>query len=108
MLHTTSAYWPRSFVAGSDRIFLVADDPIEGEALWQSDGSPAGTIIAADPLPGPAPGTTTWPLGLIGTSLMFAADDGVHGIEPRLLPLTTPIGPPVPPVVLPSSGPGGP
>ena len=47
-----------------------------GGTLWRSDGSPSGTPAVIG-FPGPAPNN----LEPLGTSLLFVADDGVHGME---------------------------
>ena len=48
-----SLFVPRGLTAGSNRLFLFADDGVHGPEPWGSDGSDAGTILLADLNPGP-------------------------------------------------------
>jgi ELWxxDGT repeat protein len=50
--------------------------------LWKSDGTIAGTVLAADIWPGDA-WSFSWPKYLtpVAGTLYFSADDGVHGRE---------------------------
>ena len=67
---------------------FIADDAIHGREVWRTDGTPAGTFLLADVnragigsnnhffqtglgIPSPAQGDT----------VLFSADDGLHGIE---------------------------
>ncbi len=43
---------PAFLLPGTKRLFFVADDDQHGAELWTSDGSPEGTRIVADLLPG--------------------------------------------------------
>jgi ELWxxDGT repeat protein len=47
-----SLFLPRGLTAGSNRLFLFADDGVHGPEPWASDGSDAGTILLADLNPG--------------------------------------------------------
>lgn len=64
------------FFAGSSGYNAIGEYPGQ---LWESDGTPAGTrmICSATPQPTSANGFTP-----VGSNLFFAADDGVHGMEP--------------------------
>jgi ELWxxDGT repeat protein len=44
---------PRSFREIGNRVYFGASDPIHGRELWQTDGSPEGTVLASDAIPGP-------------------------------------------------------
>jgi len=90
---------PAGVVGG--RLLLAADDGRSGRELWASDGTPAGTVLLRDINPGRTPGTpapcydglvgpsrhdtglSSDPQGfvLLGSVLLFTADDGRHGRE---------------------------
>ena len=63
-----------------------SSDPVHGAELWVSDGTAAGTHLAADIDTQPGPGGTNLssnPTGLtvFNGALYFAANDGIHGNE---------------------------
>ncbi len=67
-----------SRAAIEDRVYFTATDPENGDELWESDGTPEGTQIVANVVPGSggsAPGDFK---GLDGV-LYFTAHDAVHG-----------------------------
>ncbi len=81
--------YPRDLTAVGDRLFFTADDGASGRELWSSDGTAAGTVRVADLVPGPG-GSFPQKLAAVLTEgpapvLAFAANDGVHGLEPWLL-----------------------
>jgi ELWxxDGT repeat protein len=83
---------PLSFYTNaSGTLFFVADggrtESKEYE-LWESNGTAAGSHQVADIFPGPG-GSYPYALSSVGGSLLFTADDGVHGFEPWILPLNT-------------------
>ena len=53
----------------------------EDMELWRSDGTPDGTTLVEDILPGPQ-GSYPEHFAVLGNQLFFSADDGVHGVEP--------------------------
>jgi uncharacterized repeat protein (TIGR01451 family) len=63
-----------------------------GRELWVSDGTAAGTVQIKDIQPGPGDGIPVpfvpdrvngpFPMAALGSSVVFVADDGVHGQEP--------------------------
>ena len=81
----------RDFTMAGSTLFFTADDWSSGRELWKTDGTPSGTVMVRDIRPGrdvttslsDARGASPDPasLTLIGSSLFFSADDGVHGRE---------------------------
>jgi uncharacterized repeat protein (TIGR01451 family) len=74
---------PWALVLAGSRVYFHADDGVHGREMWSSDGTTAGTTLAADINPGSAAGAlfSLPPVGVVGTNLLFFADDGVHGAE---------------------------
>ncbi|MBT8132487.1 MAG: hypothetical protein KJO35_09485, partial [Gammaproteobacteria bacterium] len=77
-------------VAVGGTVFFQANDNVSGEELWRSDGTLAGTRLAADVVPGSG-GSAPADLAFVNGVLYFTADDGVHGRE--IWALTTNIAP---------------
>ncbi len=77
-----------SVVAGAGVVFAGYSDA-HGRELWFSDGSDAGTFLAADVEPGAAGGGPL-NLAVLSDGVYFSADDGVVGREPWRLPLPRP------------------
>ena len=76
---------PGGFAVAGERVFFSARDGEHGDELWESDGTAAGTRMVQDINPGPF---ASMPYGLISrANFFFAADDGVTGLEPWVLPL---------------------
>ncbi|MEZ5967173.1 MAG: hypothetical protein R3F56_25280 [Planctomycetota bacterium] len=77
--------YPTGMVAAGDRVFFSAATAALGRELWVSDGTTGGTHLVADVRPGPgsglAAGRVIAPLGS-GARVLFAGDDGRHGVEP--------------------------
>jgi ELWxxDGT repeat protein len=82
--------------AGSEPVFLAtsgstlyfsADDGVNGRELWKSDGSSAGTALVKDIHAGSKSAfsqdssATYLSAAVLGGELLFAADDGQHGVE---------------------------
>ncbi len=72
--------------AGADRRVLFSNVDANGSEWWVSDGTGAGTLPLTDIAPGPkfaepAPGAA------LGNRLLFAAADGLSGVELHALPL---------------------
>jgi ELWxxDGT repeat protein len=61
-------------------LFFTAGDGALGHELWQSDGTPAGTVAPQDLQPGPGDSNPQDLTNVNGT-LFFTADDGMHGRE---------------------------
>jgi len=73
-----------NFVLANGKIFFAADSNADSKReLWYTDGTPAGTSQVA-----PTPNGIT-NLTLVGTNLMFGADDGATGLELYKLDPTT-------------------
>jgi ELWxxDGT repeat protein len=83
-----SSLYAATFATADGLLFFAANDGTHGRELWQSDGTTAGTKLVMDINPGlgnafPAGGQV---ITNVNGSLYFAADDGVHGIEPWVIP----------------------
>jgi ELWxxDGT repeat protein len=90
-----SANWnvkPRDLIPIGDDVFFAGGDAAHGRELWISDGRPGGTRLCRDLNPGPASSSPRLIGGsaILGSQLIFAADDGVHGEELWSLPLSAP------------------
>lgn len=72
------------------RMFFAATTGAVGREPWTTDGTPAGTALLADVWPGPSPSMNLVSVifsqnettAALQDSLIFIADDGVHGPEP--------------------------
>jgi len=80
-----SSPWPLATVGST--LFFSADDGIHGGELWKTDGTPLGTAMVKDINPGSGSSLSSgspffFPkAAALGGQLLFAADDGTHGIE---------------------------
>jgi ELWxxDGT repeat protein len=78
--------WAGGLTVVGGRLFFRVYNETTGAELWASDGGTASTRMVADLRPGPAsssPQSLTAAAGLQNKNvLVFAADDGVHGLEP--------------------------
>ncbi|HKI00578.1 MAG TPA: ELWxxDGT repeat protein [Thermoanaerobaculia bacterium] len=75
---------PRELTVLGGQLFFIAFEPAGGRELWRSDGTGAGTVQVKDILPGTDSGFVPWypfRLRVLGSSLLFFADDGIHGAE---------------------------
>jgi ELWxxDGT repeat protein len=61
-------------------LFFSATDGVNGQELWKSDGTAAGTVMVKDINPGPS-GSFLSNLTAVGNTLFFSANDGVDGTE---------------------------
>lgn len=82
----TYGVWARNTApaTAAGRTFFVHNDGIHGFELWSTDGTAAGTTMAADVCPGACPGIPSLrPQTLAGVAsrVYFEADDGLTGVE---------------------------
>ena len=60
--------------------FFAANNGTNGEELWVTDGTPAGTRMVKDINPGPGGSDINW-MARFNDKVVFAADDGENGME---------------------------
>lgn len=72
----------KTTVAGNF-VYFICNTPGEGEELWRTDGTTAGTILVKDIKPA-ALSSTPIILGTYQGKLIFSADDLMYGREPWL------------------------
>jgi large repetitive protein len=84
---------PADFVVAGEYAYFAASGP-NGNEVYATDGTPAGTRLAADVRPG-ASSSNPALLGAFGTSVLFVADDGT-GAGKQLWRLAAPSRPFVP------------
>lgn len=81
----TSTSSPSGYVqAGLRYAYFSANDGSSGVELWRTNGTPNGTIRVSDLAPGEA-SSSPHSFVLSHGKLLFAADDGVTGVELRSL-----------------------
>ncbi len=76
--------WGRSLTVAGSRLYFTVYNETTGAELWASTGETAGTGLLIDLNPGPgnsSPQSLTL-VGGTGGILLFAADDGLTGLEP--------------------------
>lgn len=67
--------------AAGNYIYFVCNTTAEGEELWRTDGTAAGTVLIQDIKTGPLSSTPII-LGVYNNKLVFSAEDLLHGREP--------------------------
>ncbi|MCA3166498.1 MAG: M10 family metallopeptidase C-terminal domain-containing protein, partial [Burkholderiales bacterium] len=72
--------YPGNLTARGNTLFFTAYDSVNGEELWRSDGTAAGTVAVADISPGDY-GSYPSNLTVVGSTLFFQAYDSVNGSE---------------------------
>lgn len=90
-LSTTSGDMGKG-VAFLNKLYFTADDGINGIELWRTDGTTAGTEMIEDI--NPAGNSEVDFLTVLGSRLIFVANDPLNGYEPRVY--TDPLNPPCP------------
>lgn len=70
----TSSSSPSNMLAFGGKLYFSASTPTNGNELWTSDGTAAGTVMVADCYPGTSSGSPQY-LTMIGTNFLFAATD---------------------------------
>lgn len=78
----TNSANPFSFAVVGSVAILKAFSQTDDRELWRSDGTPGGTFPLTDPTPFAVTGSGPSNLTDSAGTLVFAADDGVHGFEP--------------------------
>ena len=71
---------PRQLMNVSGTLVFKASDPAHGEELWTSDGTPAGTRLTDDIMPGPQT-SLIYPYAALGNKAIFAAITPEYGGE---------------------------
>jgi ELWxxDGT repeat protein len=78
--------FPTGFVAGAGAVYFSATDGLSSNELWKSTGSAAGTSKVATITPGATQsGVDQYEAenntAILGNTMLFSANDGVHGYE---------------------------
>jgi ELWxxDGT repeat protein len=87
-------------VPGTRRVVFFATTPATGQEIWSSDGSPAGTFLLRDAVPGSGSGAGGWTLGFgnrvyyPGSNGLWATDGTVAGTA-LAIPLSGTVSTPV-------------
>jgi ELWxxDGT repeat protein len=81
-----AASYPGNLINVNGTLFFAAYEPSHGTELWKSDGTAAGTALVKDIWSGgngagSVPGYDGNGLAAVKGTLLFSADDGVHGRE---------------------------
>jgi ELWxxDGT repeat protein len=80
LLHTLRYGAAPSFTPLGNQLLFTAEADAHGSELWRTDGTPEGTVLVRDILPGEGSSTPTG-LTAAGGHVYFAAHDGEHGWE---------------------------
>ncbi len=72
--------FPYQLTVFAGALYFSAGSSSQGEELWRSDGTPAGTVILKDINPG-AGFSSPFGLTVVGPTLYFVAYEPTHGVE---------------------------
>ena len=74
---------PTDFIAMGNAVYFNANDGIHGRELWKSDGTANGTVLVKDLWNGTIDYSWNGGQGMtvIGNTLYFTTNDGIHGSE---------------------------
>jgi ELWxxDGT repeat protein len=103
--------WRNLVPVGDGLAVFAGSDGVSGVELWFTDGTTSGTRMLQDVWPGPR-GSDPAAFFVANGNLFFSANDGVHGREPWVLPLSAVDAHPPslacpPPLVVEATGPDG-
>lgn len=70
----------RQLVRLGSRCIFQTSDSRHGKELWVTDGTPDGTHLLMDIIPGPQ-GSDPYQMATVGDRVFFSAEDGIHGRE---------------------------
>ena len=68
--------FPSALTAYNNLLYFFANDGVSGDELWKSDGTAAGTLLAADINAGPASSNLFSDIKVFNGSLYFIANNG--------------------------------
>ena len=72
---------PLYLTAVGNTLYFSAYDDANGDELWKSDGTEAGTVLVKDIWVGPSSSSNPSNLIALGSTLFFSADDGTNRRE---------------------------
>ena len=73
---------PRNLTEFNDKLYFIANDGINGDELWKTDGTAEGTQLVVDFIPGSdSDDSSPSDLTVLGDELFFSVDNGETGTE---------------------------
>jgi ELWxxDGT repeat protein len=79
-INASGSSFPDDLTNVNGTLFFTAQDGVNGEELWKSDGTANGTVLVKDIFSGSSESIPDLLINVSGT-LFFTADDGVNGRE---------------------------